>query len=104
MARESVEGSLVGWVEEDTAAAQSSINDMLGFELENLPNVGTDVGIGSADGDMMMVDATDTMPSVMPTLPPPPPPGYVPESGAKVKPLPVRRVQRVLSNVAGWCI
>ena len=101
MARESVEGSLVGWVEEDTAAAQSSINDMLGFELENLPNVGTDVGIGSADGDMMMVDATDTMPSVMPTLPPPPPPGYVPESGAKVKPLPIKRVQRVLSNVAG---
>lgn len=93
MRRECVEGSLEGWVEED---AVSSIDAMIGYELENLApakdDVGIGVGIGSADGDEMMADGTN--------LPPPlPPPGYLrPKSVGKVQPLAKKYVENVFTS------
>ena len=96
MSRKSVEGSLVGWVED----AVSSIDEMIGYELENLtPNGDVGIGIGSADGDVMMADATNLQ-TYAPLPPPPlPPPGYLPpKSVGKVQPLAKKYVQNVLNS------
>ena len=67
----------MGWVEEDVSTIQSTTDSIIGHELENLPSTTDDFGItiGSTDGDVMMADATATMPTIMLSqallLPPP---------------------------------
>lgn len=107
MARESVSGSTVGWVEADATEQSNSIDAMLGYELENLQPTTSIVGIASADadGDMGMVNATTAtamMPTIMPAqqaVPVLPPPGYLrPKTVGTVKPLPKKHVQNVLTT------
>ena len=112
MARESVSGSLEGWTE-PVAEEQSKLDDILGYEMEQIaPTSKMDGIIGSADGDemmaydTMMTDADESSRHATDQVPPQlasPPPGYMPERGGKVAPLGKKRVQNVLANVtAGY--
>ena len=60
MARESVSGSLEGWTEPVAEQQSQSIDNILGYQMEQMDTSSKMDGIiGSADGDEMM--AYDTM-------------------------------------------
>ena len=96
MAREFVPGSLNG-CEDPVAEEQSNlIDNVLGYEMEQMvQDSKIDNFIGSADGDMMMVSASNMMTDESSPLAPPqflpqllsPPLGYMPQRVGIVEPL-----------------
>jgi len=116
MAREFVSGSLDGWTE-SVAGEQSNIDNILGYEMEQMaPSSKMDGVIGTADGDTMAYDAMMTDAAQQPThesLPTHesasthasapthnlvPPPGYIPQTGGTIQPLGKKHVQRSFAN------
>jgi len=105
-ARESVSGSTVGWVEEES----KSIDDMLGYEPENIPQTNPSLPIGvsfssssedaEAEGEMGVVD-DPVSPQAHELTRLPSAQAHLPKKRlGKIEPMRTKRVKNVLDNTS----
>ena len=100
MAREVVAGSLEGWLPNQVSNPVTSIDDIIGFESENIPSDGILEEykiVGSADSDMYVADSDymNTLPAASSNS------NYQHQPPSKVKPLAVKHIENVFSNAIG---